>query len=254
MQVTGSQFTDNSVVFGNDISTFPDFPAEIRAPAGTLAGVSAYQLHFSNHDIRTPGDKVNTLVAMNAAALMKYLPELEKGGILIVDKAGFGANELKKVDYKTNPLEDGSLSDYRLVSVDITTQTIAAVKPAGITGRNAERCKNFYTLGVAYYLYDPRPRARRLKASRSVSPKKNPPSLKSMWPPCRPATLRPHHRALRDHLPRATPPSSSPACTATSAAATRPRPWASPPPPAKAARRSSSAAIPSPPPRTFCMS
>jgi 2-oxoglutarate ferredoxin oxidoreductase subunit alpha len=154
MQVTGSQFTDNSVVFGNDISTFPDFPAEIRAPAGTLEGVSAYQLHFSNHDIRTPGDHLNALVAMNAAALKKYLPELEKGGILIVDKAGFGANELKKVNYATNPLEDGSLSDYRLVAIDITTQTIAAVKPSGITGRNAERCKNFYTLGVAYYLYD----------------------------------------------------------------------------------------------------
>ncbi|HTA17063.1 MAG TPA: 2-oxoacid:acceptor oxidoreductase family protein, partial [bacterium] len=154
MQVTGSQFTDASVVFGNDISTFPDFPAEIRAPAGTLAGVSAYQLHFSNHDIRTPGDRIDTLVAMNAAALKKYLPELDKGGILIVDKSGFGPNELKKVDYKTNPLEDGSLGDYRLVAVDITPQTIAAVRPAGLTGRNAERCKNFYTLGVVYYLYD----------------------------------------------------------------------------------------------------
>jgi 2-oxoglutarate ferredoxin oxidoreductase subunit alpha len=154
MQVTGSQFTDASVVFGNDISTFPDFPAEIRAPAGTLAGVSAYQLHFSNHDIRTPGDRIDTLVAMNAAALKKYLPELDKGGILIVDKTGFGPNELKKVDYKSNPLEDGSLGDYRLVPIDITPQTIAAVKPAGLAGRNAERCKNFYTLGVVYYLYD----------------------------------------------------------------------------------------------------
>ncbi len=154
MQITGSQFTDASVVFGNDISTFPDFPAEIRAPSGTLAGVSAYQLHFSNHDIRTPGDRVDTLVAMNAAALKKYLPELEKGGILIADKSGFGPNELKKVDYASNPLEDGSLSEYRVVQADITAQTIAAVKPAGLTGRNAERCKNFYTLGIAYYLYD----------------------------------------------------------------------------------------------------
>jgi len=154
MQVTGSQFTDASVVFGNDISTFPDFPAEIRAPAGTINGVSAYQLHFSNHDIRTPGDAVDTLVAMNAAALKKYLPELRKGGIILVDKAGFGPNELKKVDYASNPLEDGSLSDYRVVALDITPQTIAAVKPSGITGRNAERCKNFYTLGVVFYLYD----------------------------------------------------------------------------------------------------
>jgi len=154
MQITGSQFTDASVVFGNDISTFPDFPAEIRAPVGTLAGVSAFQLHFSNHDIRTPGDRIDTLVAMNAAALKKYLPELDKGGILVVDKSGFGPNELKKVDYKTNPLEDGTLGDYRLVPIEITTQTIAAVKPSGLTGRNAERCKNFYTLGVVYYLYD----------------------------------------------------------------------------------------------------
>ncbi len=154
MQVTGSQFTDASVVFGNDISTFPDFPAEIRAPAGTLEGVSAFQLNFSNHDIRTPGDRVDTLVAMNAAALKKYLRELDKGGILIVDKTGFGPNELKKVNYAVSPLDDGSLGDYRLVAIDITSQTIAAVRPLGLTGRNAERCKNFYTLGVVYYLYD----------------------------------------------------------------------------------------------------
>ncbi len=154
MQVTGSQFTDASVVFGNDISTFPDFPAEIRAPVGTLEGVSAYQLHFSSTDIRTPGDRIDCLVAMNAAALKKYIKELEKGGILIVDKAGFGPQDLKKVGYASNPLEDGSLTDYRVVAIDITTQTIAAVKPSGMTGRNAERCKNFYTLGVVYYLYD----------------------------------------------------------------------------------------------------
>jgi 2-oxoglutarate ferredoxin oxidoreductase subunit alpha len=154
MQVTGSQFTDASVVFGNDISTFPDFPAEIRAPVGTLEGVSAYQLHFSSTDIRTPGDRVDCLVAMNAAALKKYVKEVDKGGIIIVDNAGFGANDLKKVNYATNPLEDGSLTDFRVVSIDITKQTIDAVKPSGMTGRNAERCKNFYTLGVVYYLYD----------------------------------------------------------------------------------------------------
>lgn len=154
MQVTGSQFTDASVVFGNDISTFPDFPAEIRAPVGTLEGVSAYQLHFSSADIRTPGDSIGCLVAMNAAALKKYIKELDKGGILVVDKAGFGPTDLKKVGYESNPLTDGSLTDYRVVDIDITTQTIAAVKPSGMTGRNAERCKNFYTLGVVYYLYD----------------------------------------------------------------------------------------------------
>lgn len=154
MQVTGSQFTDASVVFGNDISTFPDFPAEIRAPAGTVEGVSAYQLHFSNHDIRTPGDQLDVLVAMNAAALKKYIKELKSGGTLIVDKAGFGPNELKKVSFTSNPLEDGSLSGYRVVPIDITTQSIASVKPAGLSGRDAERCKNFYTLGILYWLYD----------------------------------------------------------------------------------------------------
>ncbi|MES2201810.1 MAG: 2-oxoacid:acceptor oxidoreductase family protein, partial [candidate division FCPU426 bacterium] len=173
MQVTGNQFADVSVVFGNDISTFPDFPAEIRAPVGTLAGVSAYQLHFSNHDIRTPGDKLDVLVAMNAAALKKYLPELSQGGTLIVDKAGFGANELKKVDYATNPLEDGSLHGYRLVPIDITPQTITAVKPAGVSGRNAERCKNFYTLGILYWLYD-RPVEPTLEEIRKKFAKKDP--------------------------------------------------------------------------------
>ncbi len=154
MQITGSQFTDASVVFGNDISTFPDFPAEIRAPVGTVEGVSAYQLHFSNHDIRTPGDKLDVLVAMNVAALKKYIVELKAGGTVIVDTAGFGPADLKKVGYATNPLEDGSLSGYRLVPIDITTQAIAAVKPAGLSGKNAERCKNFYTLGILYWLYD----------------------------------------------------------------------------------------------------
>jgi 2-oxoglutarate ferredoxin oxidoreductase subunit alpha len=173
MQVTGSQFTDASVVFGNDISTFPDFPAEIRAPVGTLEGVSAYQLHFSSHDIRTPGDRIDCLVAMNAAALKKYIKELDKGGILIVDKAGFGPQDLKKVNYASNPLEDGSLSDYRVVAIDITTQTIAAVKPSGLSGRNAERCKNFYTLGVVYYLYD-RPVEPTLEEIRKKFAKKEP--------------------------------------------------------------------------------
>lgn len=154
MQVTGSQFTDASVVFGNDISTFPDFPAEIRAPVGTLEGVSAYQLHFSSTDIRTPGDNIGCLVAMNAAALKKYVKEVQAGGIIICDTAGFAAGDLKKVNYATNPLEDGSLTDYRVVPIDITKQTIDAVKPSGMVGRNAERCKNFYTLGVVYYLYD----------------------------------------------------------------------------------------------------
>ncbi len=173
MQITGSQFTEATVVFGNDIATFPDFPAEIRAPAGTVAGVSAFQVHFSSQDIRTPGDMLSCLVAMNAAALKKNIMDLDKGGILIVDKAGFGPNELKKAEYATNPLEDGSLSAFRVIPIDITPQTILAVKPSGIGGRDAERCKNFYTLGIVYWLYD-RPVEPTLEEIRKKFAKKNP--------------------------------------------------------------------------------
>jgi 2-oxoglutarate ferredoxin oxidoreductase subunit alpha len=114
MQLTGTQFTNTSAVFGNDISTLPDFPAEIRAPAGSLPGVSGFQLNFSSRDIRTPGDEPNVLVAMNPAALRVNLPDLEQGGILIVNSDAFNANNLKKAGYNNNPIEDGSLSGYRL--------------------------------------------------------------------------------------------------------------------------------------------
>src|SRR6266404_741065 len=121
MQLAGTQFTNASAILGNDISTLPDFPAEIRAPAGTLAGVSGFQVHFSSHDIHTPGDRLNTLVAMNPAALRTNLRDLEPGGILIVNTDAFAGPDLQKAGYAANPLDDGSLGGYRLIRVPITT-------------------------------------------------------------------------------------------------------------------------------------
>jgi 2-oxoglutarate ferredoxin oxidoreductase subunit alpha len=154
MQITGTQFTDASAVFGNDLATMPDFPAEIRAPAGTVAGVSAYQIHFSSQDIKTPGDDLNVLVAMNAAALKANIGDLEEGGILLVDEAGFGEKDIEKAELKSNPLEDGSLAGFRVIRANITELTINAVKEAGLKGKSAELCKNFFTLGMMYWLYD----------------------------------------------------------------------------------------------------
>jgi len=157
MQLTGTQFTDAAAFLGNDLATLPDFPAEIRAPAGTVAGVSAFQLHFASQDIKTPGDDLDVLVAMNAAALKANLSDLKEGGILLVDQDGFGEKDLEKAWYASNPLEDGSLKTWRVVQLDITANTIAAVEPSGVKGKYAARCKNFYTLGMMYWLYDRSP-------------------------------------------------------------------------------------------------
>jgi 2-oxoglutarate ferredoxin oxidoreductase subunit alpha len=154
MQLAGTQFTNSSAVLGNDISTLPDFPAEIRAPAGTLAGVSGFQVHFSSTDIHTPGDKLNTLVAMNPAALKTNLKDLEPGGILIVNGDAFGTGDLHKAGYKTNPLEDGSLKGYRLFRIPINTLNRAAVSEVKLSPREADRCKNFFALGLVYWLYE----------------------------------------------------------------------------------------------------
>ncbi len=154
MQLTGMQFTDASAAFGNDLATLPDFPAEIRAPAGTVAGVSAFQIHFSAHDIKTPGDDLDVLVAMNAAALKANIADLDHGGMLVVDLAGFTPKDLEKADYKSNPLEDGSLTGFRVVSADITALTVKAVEPSGLKGKAAELCKNFFALGMMFWLYD----------------------------------------------------------------------------------------------------
>jgi len=155
MQLTGTQFTNTTAVVGNDISTLPDYPAEIRAPAGSLPGVSGFQLNFSNHDIRTPGDEPNVLVAMNPAALKVNLADLEPGGILIVNTDAFNENNLKKAAYESNPLDDGSLSAYRLFKLPITTLNRAALRDAvKLPPKEIDRCKNFWALGLMYWLYD----------------------------------------------------------------------------------------------------
>lgn len=154
MQLTGTQFTNTAALLGNDISTLPDFPAEIRAPAGSLPGVSGFQLNFSSQDIRTPGDEPNVLVAMNPAALKVNLTDLEEGGLLIVNSNEFIKANLDKAGYAANPIEDGSLAGYRLVSIPITDLTFNALTEVEMTKRNKERCKNFFALGVIYCLFD----------------------------------------------------------------------------------------------------
>lgn len=154
MQLAGTQFTNASAILGNDISTLPDFPAEIRAPAGTLAGVSGFQVHFSSQDIHTPGDRLNTLVAMNPAALKTNLKDLEPGGILIVNADAFTTSDLHKAGYKTNPLEDGSLKGYKLMRIPINTLNREAVAAVKLSPREADRCKNFFALGLVYWLYE----------------------------------------------------------------------------------------------------
>src|SRR5260370_10458470 len=149
MQLTGSQFTSETALLGNDISTLPDFPAEIRAPAGSLPGVSGFQLHFADHDILTPGDQPNVLVAMNPAALKTNINDLPKGGTLILDADAFTDRNLQKAGYATNPLEDGSLDEYQLHEVPLTTLTVGALKEiSGVTPREAERSKNMFALGL----------------------------------------------------------------------------------------------------------
>ncbi len=153
MQVTGDQFTVAAALARNDLATFPDFPAEIRAPAGTTYGVSGFQIHFSSDDVFTPGDAPDVLVAMNPAALRTNLRDLKKGGLLIVNSSAFNAQNLKKASYEVSPLEDGSLDAYRLVAIDIAKHTLAAVKETGISTKEGNRCKNFWTLGLMFWIY-----------------------------------------------------------------------------------------------------
>ncbi|HKR21245.1 MAG TPA: 2-oxoacid:acceptor oxidoreductase subunit alpha [Pyrinomonadaceae bacterium] len=155
MQLTGTQFTNTSAVVGNDISTLPDFPAEIRAPAGSLPGVSGFQLNFSSTDIKTPGDQPNVLVAMNPAALKVNLPDLEDGGTLIINTDGFTAENLKYANYATNPLDDNSLAGYRVHKLPISTLNMNALKGnVELSRKEIDRSKNFFALGVLYWLYD----------------------------------------------------------------------------------------------------
>ena len=153
MQLTGDRFASETALFGNDLSTFPDFPAEIRAPAGSLPGVSGFQVHFADHDILTPGDAPNVLVAMNPAALKTNIDDLVKGGTLIVNSDAFVDRNLEKAGYETNPLEDGSLDEYQLQAVPLSSMTLEALKDAGISKREAERAKNMFALGLMAWLY-----------------------------------------------------------------------------------------------------
>ena len=155
MQLTGTQFTNTSAVVGNDISTLPDFPAEIRAPAGSLPGVSGFQLNFSSQDIKTPGDQPSVLVAMNPAALKVNLADLEEGGTIIVNTDGFTPENLKYANYSANPLEDNSLAGYRVHKLPISTLNMNALKGlVELSRKEMDRCKNFFALGVLYWLYD----------------------------------------------------------------------------------------------------
>jgi 2-oxoglutarate ferredoxin oxidoreductase subunit alpha len=153
MQLTGTQFTSVSSLFGNDTATLPDFPAEIRAPAGTLAGVSAFQVHISDHDILTPGDAPNVLVAMNPAALKANIGAVASGGIVIVNVDAFDERSLEKAGYAANPLTDGSLVGYTVYEVPMTSLTLEVGKEAGVKPRDAERSKNFFALGLLSWLY-----------------------------------------------------------------------------------------------------
>ncbi|MFN2470829.1 MAG: 2-oxoacid:acceptor oxidoreductase subunit alpha [Gaiellaceae bacterium] len=153
MQLTGMRFTSETALLGNDLSTLPDFPAEIRAPAGSLPGVSGFQIHFSDHDILTPGDAPNVLVAMNPAALKTNQRDLPKGGTLIVNRDSFSERNLKKAGYEENPLEDGSLDEFHVHEVPLTSLTIEALKDIDVTKPEAERSKNMFALGLMSWMY-----------------------------------------------------------------------------------------------------
>ena len=153
MQLTGTRFSTTSVIAGNDVITFPDYPAEIRAPAGTLAGVSSFDLSFSSNEIYTTADSLGVLVAMNPAALKANLSDLEKGGILIINSDSFAENDLRKAEYSENPLESGELNDFRVVQIPITKLTLKAVEETGLSHRYGSRSKNFFALGVVDWLF-----------------------------------------------------------------------------------------------------
>jgi 2-oxoglutarate ferredoxin oxidoreductase subunit alpha len=153
IQLTGNQFTNATADAGNDLATFPDYPAEIRAPAGTTYGVSVFQIHFAAHDIQTPGDAPDVLVAMNPAALMVNTDILKPGGLVVVNTGTFTANNLKKAGYESNPLEDGTLDRFRVLAIDVTRLTLDAVKSVGLGSKEANRCKNMWTLGLMYWLF-----------------------------------------------------------------------------------------------------
>jgi len=154
MQLTGMQFTNTAALVGNDLATFPDYPAEIRAPAGTTFGVSGFQIHFSSHEIFTPGDSPDVLVAMNPAALVTNLPDLKRGGLLVLNTGAFTEGNLTKAGYKTNPIEGTSLDEkYKVIRIDVTKRNKEAVAAVGLSSKEADRSKNLWTLGLMYWMY-----------------------------------------------------------------------------------------------------
>ncbi len=153
MQLTGDRFTQESATFGNDLSTLPNFPAEIRAPQGTLPGVSSFQVHFADHDILTPGDAPDVLVAMNPAALRANLGDLPRGATIVVDTHDFTARNLAKAGYSGNPLDDESLAEYAVHAIDLTGMTVEAVKQYGLSRKDAARAKNMFALGLLSWMY-----------------------------------------------------------------------------------------------------
>ena len=206
MQLAGLQFTNTSALFGNDVSTLPDFPAEIRAPAGSLPGVSSFQVSFSSFDILTPGDEPDVLIAMNPAALKTNLPDLPKGGTVIANQDEFTEANLKKAGYERNPLEDGSLGDYRLIAVPITSMNARGLKDSGLTAQQIDRCRNFFALGLVYWLYE-RPLEPTLQwieekfAKNPLVAKANATTLKAGYNFGETAELFPvHYRVPRAHL------------------------------------------------------
>ena len=154
MQLTGNQFTTNSALFGNDIATLPDFPAEIRAPQGTLAGVSSFQLQFSNQDIHTPGDKLDVLVAMNPAALKVNLADLKTNGMIIANTANYNKKNFTLAGYETDPLEDGSLDEFKLIKVDMNDLVNKALEDIDLPSKMKSRSTNMFALGLLYWLYE----------------------------------------------------------------------------------------------------
>ncbi len=154
MQLTGSNFTEATAIYGNDLATFPDFPAEIRAPAGATFGVSAFQIYFGSEDVSTAGDDVDVLVAMNPAALITNLKDVLPGGLLVIDTDAFTDKNLARAGYASNPVEDGSLDAYRVIPIAVSKQVVEAVKPFGLSHKFAVRCKNMWTLGLVMWLFD----------------------------------------------------------------------------------------------------
>jgi 2-oxoglutarate/2-oxoacid ferredoxin oxidoreductase subunit alpha len=154
IQLTGNRFAAVTAIAGNDLATFPDFPAEIRAPVGTTYGVSAFQINFGAREIKTSGDAPDVLVALNPAALQVELPKLKQGGVVIIDTGSFNERNLRKAGYETNPLTDGSLSAYRTLEIDVSRLTLETVKPLGVSQHEALRCKNMWTLGLVYWMFD----------------------------------------------------------------------------------------------------